>query len=189
MDQFCPNCKFFMGQELNSTCPKCGYRITRDVPALDEGLLKDFQDAAESRCQDDEATGPVYKCPICGNGLKHFSGDMLSFELLGRETTVQNVEAFKMNISKKAVTQVILEFDSWQCHKNHKFYTGLKTTVKELCPVCKGPMVKFGSAVYSCKSCNMNLTKEFFAYMSSEELMSDEGYEKHSGHFVSDDPA
>lgn len=189
MDQFCPNCKYFMGAELKSTCPKCGYSISRDVPPPEEGLLKDFQEAADRKYSENGDTGPVYKCPICGNGLKHFVADMLSFELLGKEVTVQNVQAFRMNISKKAVTQVVLEFDSWQCHKDHKFYTNLKETVKELCPVCKGSMVKFGSSVYSCKSCNINLTKESFAYMSAEELLQDEGYQKHSGHFVSDSPA
>ena len=65
MDQFCPNCKFYMGHEARPVCPKCGYRIFRDIPPPEEGMLKDFGDAHDLRRREEEC-GPFIKCPDCG---------------------------------------------------------------------------------------------------------------------------
>ncbi len=188
MDHFCPNCKFFMGADQLVVCPKCGYRLRRDHPPASEGLLKDFQDVAQRRCAEEELDGPAYKCPDCGNRLRFNLGDALQFDLLGKEMTIQAIKSLHMNISKKAVTQIHIEFDSWDCVKGHKFYTDFKESVKRLCPVCKGPMVKFGSEVLSCKKCRVNLTKDSFVFIEPEQLMLEQGYRRYTQAFECDSP-
>lgn len=162
-----------------TVCPKCGYRMRRD-PRPSPGLLAEFEEAAGMRaCRDDAGDGNWPKCPECGNRLRKNLGDALQFDLLGTEITVQSIKSLHMNISKRAITQILIEFDSWSCVNEHKFYNEFKHSVRECCPVCKGSMVKFGSEVISCKKCNVNLTKDSFVYIKPEELLQEQGYHHH----------
>jgi predicted nucleic acid-binding Zn ribbon protein len=186
MDQFCPNCRFFMGQDMLTVCPKCGYRIRRE-PQPSPGLLREFEDAAGLRIQETEEVGDHPKCPECGNRLRKNIGDALQFDLLGKEITVQSISALHMDISKRATTQVQIEFDSWSCVNEHKFYVEFRENTKRLCPGCKGPMVKFGDEVLSCKRCRINLTKDSYVYIEPEELLAEQGYVHHPEPFESDE--
>jgi hypothetical protein len=177
MDLFCPNCRYYFGETAPIICPKCSYRISREEAPSQDGILKDYHDGDLRGSGDDG--GPMYKCPTCGNRLTHYQGEVLNFDLLGKSVTIENISAFKMNIAKRAITQVQTQFDSWTCVKGHKYYNNYKENVKKLCPGCKGGMVKFGDAVVSCKSCSINLTKESFVYVSGEELLRDEGWVSH----------
>jgi len=177
MDQFCPNCQFYMSNSQPDLCPKCGYRIKRTNPQVEEEVLQEYMES-ELKSADDDGN-PVFKCPECQHRLRKRERQTLTFDLLGHDITTSTVSAFKMNLTKRAVTQVIVDFEGWACPKGHKYYQASNETVKQLCPICRGSMARFGSTVLSCKQCKINLTKDKYVYMKGSELMVDEGWTYH----------
>lgn len=166
-----------MGQAQPDLCPKCGYRIKRSQPQVEEEVLQEYMES-ELKCRQAEG-GPLYKCPECQHLLSHRETQSLTFDLLGHDITTTTVTVFKMNLTKRAITQINVEFDGWACPKGHKFYQTFNETVKKLCPVCRGNMARFGDTLLSCKHCNINLTKDKYVYLESSELMKDEGWVYH----------
>jgi hypothetical protein len=121
-------------------------------------------------------SGTELLCPQCGKTLQHHPDDAYSFDLLGGDVNVSDVDVMSMVIRKRAVTQVMVEFTGWVCADGHRFFTEFREVSRELCPACRGAMTRFGTTVLTCKRCGINLTKEKFAKMAGRQLMEEEGW-------------
>jgi hypothetical protein len=179
---YCPNCCCYFGNEQPLVCPKCHVDITA---AMEDRARREARKRSsfDDWLKDNPGTaqpnpGPVYRptCPTCSEPMSPFPDEGYSFELLGREIAVQDVKVMSMTIRKRVVTQVVLEFRGWECPAGHRYYTSLRETVRELCPVCHTGMVRFGQTVLTCKSCGVNVTKENFVYEGGRELLAEEGW-------------
>jgi hypothetical protein len=170
MDQFCPNCKCYHGDQMRPVCHKCGHVI--DPEAAKGGIPA----VVSLACTDKDNGQAKYKCPTCGSGLSLIQGNALSFELLGKEIPVGNVSALRMSLVSRATTQVIVEFDGGHCEQGHKFFRYSRDSVREICPVCKGSLVRFGASVFSCRHCHLSITKDNFVYIEGKKLLEDEGW-------------
>jgi hypothetical protein len=146
--------------------------------------LKEWADENPEVAAEAEATRAKYRevpqeqnpCPACGRMLERHPDDTYSFDLLGGDVNVSDVQAMSMVIRKRAVTQVVVEFDGWRCPSGHRYFTSFRENVRELCPVCRGPMARFGTTILSCRKCNVNLTKEKFVRLDGRQLLEDEGW-------------
>jgi len=74
------------------------------------------------------------------------------------------------------VTQVVVEFTGWVCGNGHRFFSDYSETARELCPVCRGGMARFGTTILSCKKCGVNLTRDKFVRLPGRQLLEDEGW-------------
>jgi len=173
MDHFCPNCARFLGTEPVPQCPGCGHTIF-ELPGSGSPANGGLPELVPV-CPPTES-GPAYKCPFCSHMLTPLKNNVLSFELLGKEIPVGSVQALRVNLLKKTITQVIVEFDGWYCGTGHKFYRSARETVKEICPVCRGALVRFGTSVISCRRCKLSMTKDQMAYLKADDLLKDEGW-------------
>lgn len=173
MDHFCPNCAKFLGTEPVPQCPGCGHTIF-ELPGAGGpggGSLPELVPVCPLT-----DSGPAYKCPICSQRLTPLKNNVLSFELLGKEIPVGSVQALRVNLLKKTITQVIVEFDGWYCGSGHRIYRTAHETVKEICPVCRGTLVRFGTSVISCRHCKLSMTKDQMVYIKADDLLKDEGW-------------
>jgi predicted amidophosphoribosyltransferase len=186
---FCPNCSFFFGAEEKTYCPKCGV----DVAVMREERARRKAGPADSLKEwvkeNPELTpagggssagvgnpGSELLCPQCGKTLQPHPDDAYSFDLLGGDVNVSDVDVMSMVIRKRAVTQVMVEFSGWVCPEGHRFFTDFREVSRELCPACRGAMTRFGTTVLTCKRCGINLTKEKFAKMAGRQLLEEEGW-------------
>ena len=188
--RYCPNCCAFLGDVLRDIGPKCMVdlrsaseaKAARWRPPEDalKGWVKENPEmAAEAqtrRVECSEVQGVEMPCPACGQRLDPHPDDAYSFDLLGGDVNVSDVQAMSMVIRKRAVTQVVVEFEGWRCPSGHRFFTSYHETVRELCPVCRGAMARFGTTILSCRSCSVNITREKFVKLGGKQLLEDEGW-------------
>ena len=188
---YCPNCCALLRDPAVTVCPKCGVNLRtaaadkarrdRTPPdALSEWIEENpaLTEEVVTECSEPSGgSGPGPACPQCGDIMGRHPDDAYSFDLLGGDVNVSDVQVMSMVIRKRAVTQVLVEFEGWSCPKGHKFFSNYRENTRELCPVCRSAMARFGTTIVSCKKCGINLTKDKFVKMPGRQLMEDEGWE------------
>jgi ribosomal protein L37AE/L43A len=178
--KYCPNCSALLEDETAPVCQKCGF--DREAAQLDElrrreerfGMSPNKPPAASP--QESEESESEHKCPSCGGNLFRSRTKGLSFDMLGKEVTIHDVRIMGMNLRKKAITQCVVEFEGWECSNKHRFFTNYSSSCKELCPICKDTMKKFGSQLRSCTHCKLNIPGDSYMTIEPVQLMEEEGW-------------
>ncbi len=185
---YCPNCCHYLGDYPGSVCTKCGVSLQaaledkacRERPPPDS--LKEWakdnpgpaKEATPSTIDAGAANTP--SCPACGDVMSRHPDDAYSFDLLGGDVNVSDVQVMSMVIRKRAITQVVVDFVGWTCPAGHRYFTELRENVRQLCPVCRGAMARFGTTILTCRKCRVNLTREKFRGLPGRQLLEDEGW-------------
>lgn len=178
---YCPNCSAKLDNPEIPICPKCGFdRIQAGLEEKrfrkERGLPEPEMEKVNEPVRGDDGEVTVNKCPLCNAGLKHSMDSKISFDLMGKEVTIHDIRIMGMNLRKKAITQCIISFDGWVCTNNHRFFTKFTGTYKELCPVCREPMKRFGAQVRSCSRCKINIPGDDYLRLDAKELLEEEGW-------------
>ncbi|UCH89136.1 MAG: hypothetical protein JSV49_00360 [Thermoplasmata archaeon] len=177
---YCPNCSALLEDPNAPICPKCGF----DREAAREEEEKYRKESMAKELEEIEVKPPVLpeipedapKCPTCMSPIKNIPDKQLSFELMGKDVTIHNVRIMGMNLHKRAITQCIVTFDSWECENKHKFFSRFTSSYKELCPICRDSMKKFGSEIRSCTHCQLNIPGNCYLRMEGRTLLEEEGW-------------
>jgi hypothetical protein len=178
---YCPNCSAFLEDPNAPVCPKCGFDRLKAHQEEERGKKKgqiieprETADDFSSLKNDMPADAPL--CPVCKMGLKRSYEHTISFDLMGKEVTIQHIRIMGMNLHKRAITQCIVNFEGWECGNRHRFFTKYTQSYKELCPVCREVMKKFGQQVRSCTHCKINISGDNYLKLKGRELLEDEGW-------------
>lgn len=179
---YCPNCSAILDDPNTPICKKCGYdRLAAKVEEEREKARKmaeadavtDSGDITEIRSVDPSLQIP---CPICRAPLSRINENSVSFDLLGKDVVIHDIRIMGMNLRKRAITQCLVTFDGYVCENDHKFFTEFTQSYKELCPVCREVMKRFGQQVRTCAHCHINISGEDYLRMGGRELLEDEGW-------------
>ena len=179
---YCPNCSAILADPNSPTCPKCGFdRITARLEEEERMAEKMTPTGATEEVPPSpdvvaDAIDARYHCPICNSGLSKIRESQISFDLLGKEVSIHNIRIMGMNLHKRAITQCIVTFDGYVCDKNHKFFTRFTQSYRELCPICRDTMRRFGREVRTCSRCHINISGEYYVTLGGRELLEDEGW-------------
>jgi DNA-directed RNA polymerase subunit M/transcription elongation factor TFIIS len=182
---FCPNCSAILADPNAPVCPKCGFdRVEAHLDEIkkDKGSSGETQDFSNVEIGEDMPVSSSdeitlsSKCPICSSDLKFLPDNKISFDLMGKDVNIQQIRIMGMNLRKRAITQCIVTFDGMICENNHKFFSKYSQGYKELCPICRDGMKKFGSQVRTCTHCNINISGTDYVKVDGRELLEDEGW-------------
>ena len=163
-------------------CKKCGYdrlaakveeERTKAHARAQADSIDDSRDISDIRSGD---PNQQVNCPICRSPLQRTNENAISFDLLGKEVTIQDIRIMGMNLRKRAITQCIVNFEGYVCENNHKYFTKYTQSYKELCPVCREGMKKFGQQVRTCSHCQINISGEDYLRMDGGQLLEEEGW-------------
>lgn len=179
---YCPNCSAILADPNAPTCPKCGF--DRIAARLEEEKKREEERAAESADGEVQEASPIiadtldakYNCPICKTRLSKIRESQISFDLLGKEVTIHNIRIMGMNLHKRAITQCVVTFDGYVCEQNHRFFTKYTQSYRELCPICRDTMRRFGKEVRTCSRCHINISGMHYRTMDGRDLLIDEGW-------------
>jgi hypothetical protein len=178
---YCPNCSAPLEDPNVPICSRCGFdRIDamedEEARRQEELVRRAALMAGESEPVQPVETESGMKCPECSAELTPSMINSLSFELMGRDVSIHNVRIMGMNLHKRAVTQCIVNFEGYECNNKHKYFVRFSASYKELCPICRDPMKKFGSQIRTCLRCKENIPGDDYLRLDARDLLEDEGW-------------
>jgi ribosomal protein L37AE/L43A len=176
--RYCPKCCAYQHDQLARSCRKCGFDFTEHEKKLKADMERKL---SEDRTQDEEAFGRYdteSPCPECGAPTRPVERT-LEVPVEGSKVMVQDLKVMGGDMNKRSVNQYQIDITGMECYKGHRFYRTFQYREKLLCPLCLGPMIRYGSAILSCNRCNKHYSLGDWAKADPVKLLEDEGWKKH----------
>ena len=170
---YCPNCCAYQYDAGATSCRKCGY----DFSLHKEKKVQEKKEEVKKNIQGFDDSVP---CRICGSPTRILEKEM-ELKVEGDRINISGLKLMGGEITKRTASSV--EYHIWgrECSEGHPFYGDVGFRIRQLCPMCYGQMMKYGSSLYSCSRCNKHFPINDWPDPDPEETLRNEGWESLEG--------
>ena len=175
--RFCPNCSAMQRDDKAKICRKCGHSLEDGNADEAKDLVMSEREELLSVIGGSHEYDKERPCPICHEPTRQIHREIERM-VLGDRVPIKGLRLMGGDLTKRAETLINLDVIGRECRGGHTLCEQYRVRERQLCPLCRRPMITYGSTLMSCRDCSLHFPRDIFSSEDPEKILTSEGFSR-----------